>query len=69
MEIPADKRDLRYGDWECIHPGPHQPKRLFFDYELTMILRARVRDLSGANATAQLPPRSGPNSKQDAFGG
>jgi hypothetical protein len=50
MEIPADKRDLRYGDWECIHPGPHQPTRLFFDYELTMILRARVRDLSGANA-------------------
>ena len=49
MEIPANKRDLRYGDWECIHPGPHQPKRLFFDYELTMILRARVRDLSGAN--------------------
>jgi hypothetical protein len=50
MEIPTEKRDLRYGDWECIHPGPHQPKRLFFDYELTMILRARVRDLSGANA-------------------
>lgn len=53
MEFPTDNRDLERADWECVHPGPHQPKRLFLDYELTMILRARLKKISEANVQTE----------------
>lgn len=44
-------------------------KRLAYDSALGFAMRGIERAFSSANATAQLPPRSGPNSKQENSGG